>query len=85
MASEKMYVLDTNVLLHDPESMFSFEHGLVGIPIMVLEELIFQTESTQRGFNSREVIRHLDVLRGKGSLGEGIKLDNGGTLKVLFI
>ena len=86
MASEKMYVLDTNVLLHDPDSIFSFEDSLVAIPIMVLEELdTFKTESTQRGFNSREVIRHLDILRGKGSLGEGIKLDNGGTLKVLFI
>ena len=40
--------------------MFSFENSLVGIPIMVLEELdTFKTESTQRGFNSREVIRHL--------------------------
>ena len=86
MATGKMYILDTNVLLHDPESMFSFEDSLVGIPIMVLEELdTFKSESTQRGFNAREVIRHLDVLRGKGSLGEGIKLENGGTLKVLFI
>ncbi len=37
--SQKMYVLDTNVLLHDPRSMFSFQNALVGIPIMVLEEL----------------------------------------------
>ena len=86
MASEKMYILDTNVLLHDPEALFSFEHSLVGIPIMVLEELdTFKSESTQRGFNGREVIRHLDVLRGRGSLGEGVLLDNGGRLKVLFI
>lgn len=86
MSAQKMYVLDTNVLMHDPEAMFSFGHGLVAIPIMVLEELdTFKTESTQRGFNSREVIRHLDVLRGRGSLSEGITLDNGGKLKILFI
>jgi PhoH-like ATPase len=86
MASEKMYVLDTNVLLHDPEALFSFENSLVGIPIMVLEELdTFKSESSQRGFNSREVVRRLDVLRGRGSLREGVKLDNGSTLKVLFV
>ncbi len=86
MASEKLYILDTNVLLHDPDSIFSFEKSFVGIPIMVLEELdTFKSESTQRGFNARELIRHLDLLRGRGSLGEGVLLDNGGTLKVLFI
>ena len=83
---KKLYVLDTNVLLHDPEAIFSFEHSVVGIPIMVLEELdTFKTESSQRGFNCREVIRHLDILRGRGSLSEGIPLDNGGILKVLFV
>lgn len=84
--AEKMYILDTNVLLHDPDALFSFEGSLVGIPIMVLEELdTFKSQSSQRGFNAREVIRQLDVLRGRGSLAEGVPLDNGGTLKVLFI
>ncbi len=83
---KKLYVLDTNVLLHDPEAIFGFEHSVVGIPIMVLEELdTFKTESSQRGFNCREVIRHLDILRGRGSLSDGIPLDNGGILKVLFV
>ncbi len=85
-SEKKMYVLDTNVLLHDPEAIFSFEGSLIAIPIFVLEELdTFKSESTQRGFNAREVIRHLDVLRGRGSLSTGVSLDNGGTLKVLFI
>lgn len=86
MAIEKIYVLDTNVLVHDPEALLSFDKSVVGIPIMVLEELDrFKGESSQRGFNSREVIRHLDILRGRGSLGEGVPLDNGGTLQVLFV
>ncbi len=85
-AANKMYILDTNVLLHDPDALFSFEASNVAIPIFVLEELdTFKSESTQRGFNAREVIRHLDVLRGRGSLSQGVPLDNGGTLKVLFI
>ncbi len=86
MASKKMYILDTNVLLYDPASLFDFEGSQVGIPIMVLEELdTFKSESTQKGFNSREVIRHLDALRDKGSLSEGVALDNGCILKVLFV
>lgn len=82
---KKVYVIDTNVLLHDPESLFSFENSLVGIPIRVIEELDkFKAESTQKGFNCREVIRHLDHLRDRGCLSEGVPLDNGGTLQVFF-
>ncbi len=85
MANKVIYVLDTNVLIYDPESIFGFEHGLVGIPVIVLEELDrFKTESSQRGYNSREIIRQLDLLRQKGSLRDGVKLENGGELKVLF-
>src|SRR5580704_15606049 len=85
MAAEKIYLLDTNVLIHDPQAIFSFEGASVAIPIMVLEELDhFKGENSQRGRNTREVIRILDMLRQKGSLRDGVKLDNGGTLKVIF-
>ncbi len=85
MAAEKIYVLDTNVLIHDPQSIFSFEGAHVAIPIMVLEELDhFKAENTQRGRNTRETVRILDMLREKGSLKEGVKLDNGGTFKIIF-
>jgi PhoH-like ATPase len=85
MASEKIYILDTNVLIHDPQSIFSFEGALLGIPIVVLEELDrFKSENSLRGRNTREVIRYLDLLRDKGSFAKGIQLDNKGTLYVLF-
>lgn len=85
MASERIYVLDTNVLVHDPESIFRFKGESVGIPIVVLEELDkFKGESTDRGHNAREVIRHLDALRSRGSLRSGIALDTGGIIRVLF-
>lgn len=85
MAAERIYVLDTNVLLHDPESIFSFKSASVGIPVLVLEELDrFKGESTDRGYNSRQVIRYLDGLRARGSLRDGVELDSGGTLRVLF-
>lgn len=82
---QKLYILDTNVILHDPHAIMHFEGASVGIPSIVLEELdTFKREGTDRGRNSREAIRTLDMLRGKGSLQEGVKLDNGGTLRVLF-
>ena len=84
--SRKIYVLDTNVLLHDPSSLGAFEDARIGIPAVVLEELDkFKTESSDRGRNSREVIRKLDQLRSQGSLVEGVELDNGGTLQVLML
>ena len=52
---------------------------------MVLEELDhFKTENSQRGRNARETIRHLDILRQKGSLSGGVKLDTGGIVQILF-
>lgn len=83
--SKKVYILDTNVLIHDYQSMFGFENTLVGIPAVVLEELDrLKKESSDRGSSAREAIRYLDSLRSKGSLRDGVKLDNGCTLKVLF-
>ncbi len=83
--TQKMYVLDTNVLLHDPRSMFSFHGSLVGIPIMVLEELEqFKRESSGRGKNARETVRYLDQLREKGNLSHGVPIEGEATLRVLF-
>src|SRR5579871_57679 len=82
---KKIYILDTNVLIHDPKALFQFKGAHIGIPAMVLEELDkFKSEGTERGRNTREAIRQLDKLRDKGSLHEGVKLDNGGILTVLF-
>ncbi len=82
---KKMYILDTNILIHDPEAFFGFSPEIVAIPAMVLEELDhFKTENSQRGRNARESIRHLDLLRQKGSLSTGVTLDDGGMVKILF-
>lgn len=83
---KKLYILDTNVLVHDPNALFNFANVTVGIPSIVLEELDkFKREGTDRGRNTREVIRYLDDLRQKGSLKDGIALPHEGTLKVLFL
>lgn len=82
----KTYVLDTNVLLSDPSSIFSFEEHNVFIPMAVLEELDnHKSRQDDVGKNARTVSRSLDELREKGSLMEGIKLDHGGVLKVVTI
>ena len=81
----KNYIIDTNVLLHDPNSLLSFEDNNVLIPIEVIEEIDrFKRESTELGQNARTVSRMLDGFRGEGSLSEGVKLPTGGKLKIAF-
>lgn len=81
----KNYILDTNVLLHDPNSLLSFEENSVMIPIEVIEEIDrFKRESTELGQNARAVSRVLDSFRGQGRLSEGVKLPTGGKLKIVF-
>ncbi len=81
----KNYIIDTNVLLHDPNSLLSFEDNSVLIPIEVIEEIDrFKRESSELGQNARMVSRMLDGFRGDGSLSEGVKLPNGGKLKIVF-
>jgi PhoH-like ATPase len=84
-ATVKNYILDTNALLHDPNSLLSFEENSVLIPIEVIEEIDrFKRESTELGQNARTVSRMLDSFRGEGSLSEGVKLPTGGKLKIVF-
>jgi PhoH-like ATPase len=81
--ARKNFVLDTNVLLHDPRAIYNFADNHVIIPIYVLEEIdTFKKEMSERGRNAREVARLLDDTRHKGHLSEGVGLENGGTLRV---
>lgn len=83
---KKIFVLDTNVLLHDPTALYAFGHAAVGIPMMVLEELDqMKRENTDRGRNARDVVRRLDQLRERGALNKGVTLDSGGTLQILCV
>lgn len=81
---KKNYVLDTNVLLHDPQSIFKFEDNDVLIPIYVIEEIdTFKRDSGERGRNARSVVRNLDGLREVGgTLANGVPVGDGGTLRV---
>jgi PhoH-like ATPase len=80
---KKIFVLDTNVLLHDPRAIFSFEDNDVVIPIVVIEELDkFKKGVDEIGRNARQVSRILDEHRLKGKLSLGVKLESGGNLRV---
>lgn len=81
----KNYVLDTNVLLHDPNSLLNFQENNLVIPIEVIEEIDhFKRESSELGQNARAVSRTLDELRVKGRLSEGVPLPNGGHLRIVL-
>lgn len=81
----KYFVLDTNVLLHDPTAFRQFDDNDVIIPMKVIEEIDqFKREVTERGRNARQVARMLDELRKEARLSEGVPLEGGGTLKVAF-
>lgn len=84
--TRKRYVLDTNVLLNDPEAMFKFDEHEVVIPITCIEELDkFKKDQNELGRNARQVARNLDGLREIGHLHEGVPLPNGGHLKVMLV
>jgi PhoH-like ATPase len=82
-ALSKIYVLDTNVLLQDPYSIFSFEDNEVVIPAVVLEEVDSKKRYMDEiGRNARHVSRLIDGLRASGKLHEKIPLENGGTIRI---
>lgn len=80
----KNFVLDTNVLLHNPMSIYSFTDNNVIIPLTVIEELDkFKTYTDKKGMHARQVLREIDSCIKKGALNKGAKIKSGGTLKIL--
>ena len=80
------FVLDTNVLLYDPDALDVFEEHDVVIPITVIEEIDkFKRDMNETGRNARSASRRLDAMRqGGGGLQRGVPLPGGGTLFVAF-
>ena len=80
----KNYVLDTNILIHNPDSIYKFDDNNLYIPHPVIEELDkFKTEKNERGFNARRALKNIKTLREDGNVIKGVKNDRGGTLSVL--
>ena len=75
---KKIFVIDTNILLNNPASIFKFDDNDVVIPISVIEEVdTFKKDLSENGRNAREVSRILDRLRERGTLSSGIPLFEG--------
>ncbi|WP_350301925.1 PhoH family protein [Peribacillus frigoritolerans] len=80
---KKIYVLDTNVLLQDPYSIYSFEDNEVVIPAVVLEELDSKKRYMDEiGRNARQVSKLIDGFRENGKLHQSIPLHNGGSIRI---
>ncbi|MBT9476238.1 PhoH family protein [Polaromonas sp.] len=77
----KLFVLDTNVLMHDPMCLFRFEEHDIFLPMIVLEELDGHKKGmTEVARNARQTSRSLDALAGSqgADIGKGLKLDTTG-------
>jgi len=80
---KKTFVLDTSVILYDPQCIYKFEDNLVVVPITVLEEMDrFKKDLTEIGRNARHFSRYLDEIRKKGSLTTGVEIGKKSTLIV---
>lgn len=81
--TKKTFLLDSNVLLHDPESLKKFPNQMVVIPLVVLEDLEkMKRLPNELGKNSRAVFQFLDDLAQAGDLHQGVGMENGSTLRI---
>lgn len=79
----KTYVVDTNVLIQAPDALYCFEDNQVVLPVVVLEELDHLKKAEgEKGANARAAIRNLEQLRHKGDLLSGVKLEQGGSIRI---
>ena len=79
----KYYVLDTNVLLHDPLAILKFSDNQVILPLTVIEEIDrFKKDQSETGRNARQISRMIDAFRQQAKLVDGVPLDEGGLLRV---
>ncbi len=80
----KAFVLDTNVLLSDPNAITAFGDNLVIIPTVVLQEVDHKKKQMDEiGRNAREVGRLLEKIRERDNLSKGAELNNGGKLRII--
>jgi len=80
---KKIYVLDTNVLIQASYALKCFADNEVVLPLVVLEELdTHKRDEGERGANVREAIRTIEQIREQGDLTKGVRMDNGGMLRI---
>ena len=79
----KNFIIDTNVMVHDPDFIYNFEDNNIIIPIICVEELDnLKKREGIVGYHARSAARELNNLRKFGNLHQGVKLPNGGTVRI---
>ncbi len=79
----KNYILDTNVIIHDPNCFYNFEDNNVILPIVAIEELdTIKNREGMVGYHARIAARELNSLRSLGNLEQGIQTESGGTIRI---
>ena len=79
----KNYIIDTNVMIHDPFCFYKFDDNHIIIPIICIEELDhLKKREGIVGYHARSAARELSSIRKFGSLSDGVKLESGGTLRI---
>ncbi|HAS72750.1 MAG TPA: phosphate starvation-inducible protein PhoH [Clostridiales bacterium UBA8960] len=79
----KNFILDTNVMIHDPFCFYKFEDNHIIIPIICIEELDhLKKREGIVGYHARCAARELSNIRKRGSLSDGVELDSGGSLRI---
>ncbi|MGN0154729.1 MAG: PhoH family protein [Lachnospiraceae bacterium] len=82
-AKRKIYVLDTNVFMADPDCLNMFGDNIIVIPDTVIEELDDNKKASgDKGYNTRQSLRNFDALRKKGNLIKGVTTENGGLIRI---
>lgn len=80
------YIIDTNVLLHDPSAIFRFEENIVLLSLLTLEEIDAKKGDPVIGYNARDIGQKLENLLGReDSQGTGVTIPNGKNGILLFI
>jgi PhoH-like ATPase len=75
---KKTYVFDTSAILSDYKCIYEYKRNDIVIPFKVLEEIDAQKKRQDGvGFNARMIIRELDLLRAKGNIYRGVRIDKG--------
>ena len=79
----KNYIIDTNVMIHDPMFLYNFQDNHLILPLVTVEELDgLKKASGILGYNARQVLKELNKVRQYGDFVEGIKLPNGGVIRI---
>lgn len=87
LMAKKTFILDTNILLSDPNALFSFEDNNIVLPLIVCEELDrHKDRQDEVGRNARETVRKLtEVVKENKDLKSGVPLVSGGNLRILSV